>query len=173
MIITNFTVRLFAPTDLRAYYISDKLAKYTLASLDMRSVAAVVGLSSSVLIAGHKWKYSHACQHILYGCACYVLLCVPGLGLVSHGLSQLGADRYMYFPVAYLVPAMASVLELPYYRYIERSPVDCSGASTRCSGSSRYVQVVTFGLMVCSVYFASISQQHLGFPSVEQLHRVS
>ena len=142
MIIANFTVRLFAPTDLRAYYISDKLAKYTLASLDMRSVAAVVGLSSSVLIAGHKWKYSHACQHILYGCACYVLLCVPGLGLVSHGLSQL-------------------VLELPYYRYIERSPVDCSGASTRCSGSSRYVQVVTFGLMVCSVYFASISQQHL------------
>ena len=47
---------------------------------------------------------------IPFGYISYLLMWLPGCGLVTHGWSQLGADRYNYFPIAYLMPCVVQVL---------------------------------------------------------------
>jgi len=64
------------------------------------SVAAV----SVLVFVGCVWRGDSI---LALGWLTYLLLWLPGLGLVQHGLDVLGADRYNYFPLALGAAPMA------------------------------------------------------------------
>lgn len=46
---------------------------------------------------------------VCWGVSNYVICLLPGTGLVHHGWSHLGGDRYNYLPLAYVTPALLAV----------------------------------------------------------------
>lgn len=148
VIVVEFTYRLFVPSDLRAYYLSDKLTNYTFTSVGLRLFGMTVA-AVAVVYHCHKLKDKSTGMLILYGFACYLLLWLPGLGLVSHGASQLGADRYAYLPLAYLVPGIACLLESP-----------CAITSGCNKKSHIYLSVLKLGLLLSSCFLVNIAQKH-------------
>ena len=118
--IANFAARIWIPIDLRGHYRLEEEFFYSWSIaldpttdlcwklwlvLSFTFVTAIQCLLSMI-------QSSIFMTTIPLGWCWFLLLWLPGCGLVAHGWASLGSDRYNYFPLAYIAPSIVHLLLL-------------------------------------------------------------
>ena len=117
--IANFTARVWIPIDLRGHYRLQEEFFYSWStamdpSTDLFWKLWLI-LSFSFITAMQCFRSiqsSTLVTTIPLGWFWFLLLWLPGCGLVAHGWALLGSDRYNYFPLAYVAPSIVHLLLL-------------------------------------------------------------
>jgi hypothetical protein len=117
----NFGQRIFNPQDLRVHYVLPQQSEMTLGNLifgnnNPHVFAALLAITVTVLLLLHRQRFAVLTLSWL----AFLVAWTPGVGLINHGWSSFGADRYCYLPLAMLVPGVAELLLLTARSY----PVD-------------------------------------------------
>ena len=117
----NFGQRIFNPQDLRVHYVLPQQSEMTLDNLifgnnNPHVFAALLAITVTVLLLLHRQRFAVLTLSWL----AFLVAWTPGVGLINHGWSSFGADRYCYLPLAMLVPGVAELLLLTARSY----PVD-------------------------------------------------
>ena len=116
--IANFSARIWIPIDLRGHYRLQEEHFYSwdtvfdpttdlfwklwiVVSFTFITAMQCLSIQSSVFVST-----------IPLGWCWFLLLWLPGCGLVAHGWALLGSDRYNYFPLAYIAPSIVHLLLL-------------------------------------------------------------
>ena len=117
--IANFTARVWIPTDLRGHYRLQEEFYYSWsAAIDPSTdlfwkLWLILSFSFVTAMQCFSLQSSSNCvTTIPLGWFWFLLLWLPGCGLVAHGWALLGSDRYNYFPLAYIAPSIVHLLLL-------------------------------------------------------------
>ena len=118
MTVTHFLRRMLVPSDLSAHYQFARFGElqsiyyFTLADVDVDPFAI---MSVALLLAVSSYFFATFRRDPLSACGwmSFLICWTPTCGILQHGDgSQFGANRYMYFPMAFgLAPLCASIFQ--------------------------------------------------------------
>ena len=142
LIVWNFTTRLFVPSDLRIHYCPGEAILFDTANFfatkhlslsQLRPETAPTLINQLITPSFLLYIMTATICLSAYGMVClymndqnsikiasswwtYIMFWLPCMGLVSHGWHSLGADRYIYLPMAFAVaPAIVNALHMYIY----------------------------------------------------------
>jgi hypothetical protein len=106
----NFFQRVGNPQDLRVHYVLPPETELTIDALvyghnNAHLYAAILAISLTLVLLLHHRR----CRILTFSWLSFLVAWSPGVGLVNHGWSTFGADRYCYLPLAMLVPGITEV----------------------------------------------------------------
>ena len=106
----QFFVRVLYPSDLRVHYVLPPEKELSFLSLmnggnDSYLLSTMLAIIFTIVLTLYTKKY----PLLVFSWFSFLVAWTPGMGLINHGWSTFGADRYCYIPLAMLLPGACEV----------------------------------------------------------------